>query len=128
MLKAMSLSTVGASIMHNVEAIEASVFVLTISWPAYQQLLAAQHRGYGTSLLTLCVYGGELQASRKCSPFSKGRPSWHLTAQRPFEAYDQTIRKIFCFLAFSCPCFAPDEHLSSKQQDSGRPYEPRAQI
>jgi hypothetical protein len=40
--------TVGASIKHDVEAIEASVFLLTISWPANQQLLAMQHRGYGT--------------------------------------------------------------------------------
>jgi quercetin dioxygenase-like cupin family protein len=47
-LKAMSLMTVGASIKHAVEAVEASVFLLTISWPANQQLLAMQHRGYGT--------------------------------------------------------------------------------
>ncbi|HTF68201.1 MAG TPA: hypothetical protein VK638_36535 [Edaphobacter sp.] len=47
-LEAMSLLTVGASIKHDVEAIEASVFLLTISWPANQQLLAMQHRGYGT--------------------------------------------------------------------------------
>jgi hypothetical protein len=44
----MSLLTVGASIKHDVEAIEASVFLLTISWPTNQQLLAMQHRGYGT--------------------------------------------------------------------------------
>jgi quercetin dioxygenase-like cupin family protein len=47
-LEAMSLLTIGASIKHDVEAIEASVFLLTISWPANQQLLAMQHRGYGT--------------------------------------------------------------------------------
>jgi hypothetical protein len=46
-LKGMSLLTVGASIKHDVEAIEASVFLLTISWPANQQLLAMQHRKYG---------------------------------------------------------------------------------
>jgi hypothetical protein len=39
--------TIGASIKHDVEAIEPSVFLLTISWPANQQLLAMQHRGYG---------------------------------------------------------------------------------
>jgi quercetin dioxygenase-like cupin family protein len=47
-LEAMSLLTVGASITHDIEAIEPSVFLLTISWPANQQLLAMQHRGYGT--------------------------------------------------------------------------------
>ena len=47
-LEAMSLLTVGASIKHDVEAIDPSVFLLTISWPANQQLLAMQHRGYGT--------------------------------------------------------------------------------
>lgn len=46
-LKATSLSTVGASIQYEVEAIEASVFLLTISWPASQQLFAMQHRRYG---------------------------------------------------------------------------------
>ena len=60
-------------------------------------------------------------------PFDKGR-LWWTTAQLPFKAYDQSIRKIFRFLAFSSPCFAPDEHLSGKQQDSWRPYEPLAQI
>ena len=44
----MSLLTVGASIKHDLEAIAPSVFLLTISWPANQQLLAMQHRGYGT--------------------------------------------------------------------------------
>ena len=47
-LEAMSLLTVGASIKHDIEAIAPSVFLLTISWPANQQLLAMQHRGYGT--------------------------------------------------------------------------------
>ena len=47
-LEAMSLLTVGASVNHDIEAIEPSVFLLTISWPANQQLLAMQHRGYGT--------------------------------------------------------------------------------
>lgn len=47
-LEAMSLLTVGASIKHDVEAIEPSVFLLTVAWPPNQQLLAMQHRGYGT--------------------------------------------------------------------------------
>lgn len=47
-LEAMNLLTVGASIKHDVGATEPSVFLLTISWPANQQLLAMQHRGYGT--------------------------------------------------------------------------------
>jgi hypothetical protein len=58
--------------------------------------------------------------------FDKGRP--RPTAQRPFEAYDLTIRKISASSPLAVHCFAPDEHPSSKQQDSGRPYEPRAQI
>jgi hypothetical protein len=47
-LETMNLLTVGASIKHDVEAIVPSVFLLTISWPANEQLLAMQHRGYGT--------------------------------------------------------------------------------
>jgi quercetin dioxygenase-like cupin family protein len=47
-LEAMSLLTMGASIKHDVEAIKASAFLLTISWPTNQQLLARQHLGYGT--------------------------------------------------------------------------------
>ena len=38
----------GASIKHDVEAIEESAFLLTISWPDNQELLAIPHRGYGT--------------------------------------------------------------------------------
>src|ERR1700722_8206043 len=35
-----------------------------------------------------------------------------MTAQQPFEAYDQTTRKIFRFFSPSAVhCFAPDEHL-----------------
>ncbi len=47
-LRAGSLITLGASIKHEVEAMERSSFLLTISWPGNQQLLAMQHRGYGT--------------------------------------------------------------------------------
>ena len=43
-----SLLTLGASIKHDVEAIDASAFLLTISWPENQELLAMPHRGYGT--------------------------------------------------------------------------------
>lgn len=43
-----SLITVGASIKHEVESLDDSVFLLTISWPENQQLLAMPHRGYGT--------------------------------------------------------------------------------
>ena len=46
-LEAMNLLTVGASINNDVEATKPSVFLLTISWPANQQLLAMRHRGYG---------------------------------------------------------------------------------
>jgi quercetin dioxygenase-like cupin family protein len=47
-LRAGDLLTLGASIRHEVEAMEESVFLLTISWPANQELLAMLHRGYGT--------------------------------------------------------------------------------
>jgi quercetin dioxygenase-like cupin family protein len=43
-----SLLTLGASIKHEVEALDESVFLLTIAWPSDQELLAMQHRGYGT--------------------------------------------------------------------------------
>jgi quercetin dioxygenase-like cupin family protein len=43
-----SLLTLGASIRHDVEAVVESGFLLTISWPDNQELLAMPHRGYGT--------------------------------------------------------------------------------
>ncbi|HEY6375765.1 MAG TPA: AraC family ligand binding domain-containing protein [Edaphobacter sp.] len=43
-----SLFTLGASIKHEVEALQDSAFLLTISWPSEQELLAMEHRGYGT--------------------------------------------------------------------------------
>ncbi|HLJ17727.1 MAG TPA: AraC family ligand binding domain-containing protein [Bryobacteraceae bacterium] len=43
-----SLITLAASIQHEVESLDESVFLLTISWPTNQQLLGMQHRGYGT--------------------------------------------------------------------------------
>ena len=43
-----NLITVGASIKHEVESLDESLFPLRISWPDNQQLLAMQHRGYGT--------------------------------------------------------------------------------
>jgi quercetin dioxygenase-like cupin family protein len=43
-----SLFTLGASIKHEVEALEDSAFLLTISWPSDQELQAMKHRGYGT--------------------------------------------------------------------------------
>jgi quercetin dioxygenase-like cupin family protein len=42
------LITLGASIKHEVESLDESVFLLTISWPDDERLLAMQHRGYGT--------------------------------------------------------------------------------
>ena len=47
-LRTGSLFTLGASIKHDVEAIVDSTFLLTISWPDNQELLAMPHRGYGT--------------------------------------------------------------------------------
>ena len=42
------LITLGASIKHEVESLDESGVLLTISWPADQQLLSMPHRGYGT--------------------------------------------------------------------------------
>lgn len=47
-LRAGDLLTLGASIRHEVEAIEDSGFLLTVSWPGNRELLAMPHRGYGT--------------------------------------------------------------------------------
>jgi quercetin dioxygenase-like cupin family protein len=43
-----NLFTLAASIRHDVEAIEDSAFLLTISWPSDEELAAMKHRGYGT--------------------------------------------------------------------------------
>jgi quercetin dioxygenase-like cupin family protein len=43
-----SLLTLGASIRHDVEAVVASAFLLTVAWPNNQELVAMPHRGYGT--------------------------------------------------------------------------------
>lgn len=43
-----SLLTVGASIVHEVEATEEAAFLLTVSWPANRELLAIPPRGYGS--------------------------------------------------------------------------------
>lgn len=47
-LHAGALLTLGASIKHEVEALEDSAFLLTISWPDTEKLQAMSHRGYGT--------------------------------------------------------------------------------
>lgn len=38
----------GASIKHEVEALEESAFLLTIAWPDAEKLQELKHRGYGT--------------------------------------------------------------------------------
>ena len=38
----------GASIKHQVEALEDSAFLLTVSWPDNEKLQSMKHRGYGT--------------------------------------------------------------------------------
>jgi len=40
--------TLGASIKHQVDALEESAFLLTVAWPDNQKLEAMKHRGYGT--------------------------------------------------------------------------------
>ncbi|MEO6805387.1 MAG: cupin domain-containing protein [Edaphobacter sp.] len=43
-----NLFTLAASIRHDVEAVEESAFLLTISWPSGDELAAMKHRGYGS--------------------------------------------------------------------------------
>ena len=43
-----SLMTLGASIPHDLESVDDSAFLLTISWPDNQKLADMRHRGYGT--------------------------------------------------------------------------------
>lgn len=43
-----SLFTLAASIKHELEALQDSAFLLTISWPSEQELLSMKHRGYGS--------------------------------------------------------------------------------
>jgi quercetin dioxygenase-like cupin family protein len=47
-LQAGQMLTLGASIKHDVESLDDSAFLLTIAWPSSQELLAMQHRGYGS--------------------------------------------------------------------------------
>jgi quercetin dioxygenase-like cupin family protein len=47
-LAAGNLFTLGASIRHDVEAVDDSAFLLTISWPSHEDLAAMKHRGYGS--------------------------------------------------------------------------------
>ncbi len=46
-LQTNSFVALGASIRHEVEALEESAFLLTIAWPNGDKLQALQHRGYG---------------------------------------------------------------------------------
>jgi quercetin dioxygenase-like cupin family protein len=46
--RAASLFTLAPSIKHDVEALEDSAFLLTISWPPSEKLRSLEHRGYGT--------------------------------------------------------------------------------
>ena len=47
-LQANSVVTLGASIKHEVEALDESAFLLTIAWPDAERLQMIEHRGYGT--------------------------------------------------------------------------------
>ncbi len=47
-LKAHGLAALGASIKHEVEAMEESAFLLTIAWPKAEKLQTIIHREYGT--------------------------------------------------------------------------------
>lgn len=47
-LHASSLFTLAPSIKHDVEALEDSALLLTISWPPSEKLRSLEHRGYGS--------------------------------------------------------------------------------
>lgn len=47
-LKVAGLFTLAPSIKHDVEALEDSAFLLTISWPPSEKLRSMEHRGYGS--------------------------------------------------------------------------------
>ena len=47
-LRPNNVVTLAASLKHQVEALEDSAFLLTISWPDAAKLQALEHRGYGT--------------------------------------------------------------------------------
>jgi len=47
-LRAGNLFTLAGSIRHDVEAVDESAFLLTISWPSAEELAAMKHRGYGS--------------------------------------------------------------------------------
>jgi quercetin dioxygenase-like cupin family protein len=47
-LRAGHLIALDRSVKHDVEAMEDSVFLLTIAWPTEQELRGMKHRGYGS--------------------------------------------------------------------------------
>lgn len=47
-LSSQQLLVLDKSIMHDVEALQSSVLVLTIAWPTDEELIGIEHRGYGS--------------------------------------------------------------------------------
>ncbi|QNI32161.1 hypothetical protein H7849_24740 [Alloacidobacterium dinghuense] len=47
-LNTAGLFTLAPSIKHDIESLEGSAFLLTISWPTSEKLRSLEHRGYGT--------------------------------------------------------------------------------
>jgi quercetin dioxygenase-like cupin family protein len=47
-LRTRDVMTLRPSIKHSVEALEPSVFLLTIAWPTSEKLESLDHRGYGS--------------------------------------------------------------------------------
>ncbi|HLH36729.1 MAG TPA: AraC family ligand binding domain-containing protein [Alloacidobacterium sp.] len=47
-LRTAGLFTLGPSIKHDVESLDDSAFLLTISWPPSEKLRSLEHRGYGS--------------------------------------------------------------------------------
>ena len=47
-LRTRDVMTIRPSIRHSVEALEPSVFLLTIAWPPSEKLESLPHRGYGS--------------------------------------------------------------------------------
>lgn len=96
---------------------------------ASQQLLAMSAADATANLLRLCAYLSGLQTNRKASSLPHDQGSlWRMTAHQPFEAYDQTVCKIFRILAFSCLLLRSRRAPSGKQQDGWGLYEHSAQI
>src|ERR1700761_5163988 len=88
---------------------------------ASQQPLTMSAADAKPNLLRLCAYVSGLQTNHKKLFFlsSDQRSLWWMTAQLPFEAYDQTTARSSIFSPSAVHCFAPDEHLQVSNRTVG---------